>query len=507
MYDINEIRNKIIQGNVLEVLKEIPSESVNTIITSPPYWGLRDYGVDGQIGLEPTLDEYLDKLLKVTAELKRILRKDGVMFWNHGDSYCGSQGHFDAKNPKAREGKLIPDQKEYPKKCLYMQNYRLAMRMVDEQGWILRNVIIWHKPNHMPSSVKDRFTNAYEPVFFFVKNRKYWFDLDAVRVPHKEETLARAKRNTFPNPLRKKYLPFNPQSADRGEGTPQPHPLGKNPGDVWKPYAVQERVKEWVEYRNLPQIEEIKNYLNEWRQKRGFTIKEIEKIMNSKAPHHWFNGESYPSVEDWKRLKEILGFDDKYDEAMTKTYLKPAEKQNHPLGKNPGDVWEIPTQPFKDAHFATFPERLVERMIKAGCPKWICKKCGKPRERIVEVVGELSGEELRKYGTNKDGEYKGRAIKNYKDAKAQNPSNVKRRVLESIKKIKVTVGWTDCGCNAGWRPGIVLDPFMGSGTTALVALKNGCDFIGIELNPEYIEMAYRRIKPYLNQKRLIDFNL
>jgi len=253
--DINAYRNKIIYGNTLDVLEQIPDDSVDCIITSPPYWGLRFYGeqtktiwdgdpncehewgeviterVDetgfernrrglnksaeehdgnpryattdnppvkkehqfckkcgawyGQLGLEPDLVMYHNHLLQITAELKRVLKKTGTMWWVHGDSYCGSQGHFDAKNPKAREGKLIPDWKDYPKKCLYLQNYRLAIRMIDEQGWILRNDLIWHKLNAMPSSVKDRLTIVHEPVFFFTKSQRYFFDLDSIRVPPK----------------------------------------------------------------------------------------------------------------------------------------------------------------------------------------------------------------------------------------------------------------------------------------------------------------------------------
>jgi len=263
--------NKIHCGDVLGILRQMPDEFVDCIITSPPYWGLRDYGVEEQIGLEPTLEEYLKKLLAVTAELKRVLKPTGVCFWNHASNY---------KN-----------------KCDMLQNYRLILRMIDEQGWILRNIIIWHKPNHMPSSAKDRFTNAYEPVFMLVKSQKYWFDLDAVRIPHRTN-------------------------------------VSGLPG-------------------HLDRKEEIDN----WR--------------------------SCPS----------------------------GPRNLHPAGRNPGDVWTVPTQPFPEAHFATFPERLVEPMIKAGCP----------------------------------------------------PN------------------------------GVVLDPFMGSGTVAKVATRLRRQWIGIELNPEYVEIAYRRL--------------
>jgi len=164
--------NKIYQGDVLEVLKSWEDESVDCIITSPPYYGLRDYGVKGQLGLEKTLTEYLDKMLAVTAELKRVLKKTGTLWWNHGDSYGGSwadSGHRpDNEDSFPRKGhpKENPPQRNMYQKSLLMQAHRLAIRMIDEQGWILRNQIIWHKPNCMPSSVKDRFTVDFEPIFF-----------------------------------------------------------------------------------------------------------------------------------------------------------------------------------------------------------------------------------------------------------------------------------------------------------------------------------------------------
>ena len=369
MQAIDKFRNRILCGDALDILKKLPSESIDCIITSPPYWQLRDYGIDGQIGLEPTLDEYLEKLLNITKELKRVLKPSGVLFWNHGDSYGTGKGQSYGGLKKGIYAKMYPHGRQKPKmvyKSLCMQNYRLAMHMVDEQGWILRNIIIWYKTNHLPSSAKDRFTNAYEPVFFFVKQKKYWFDLDAIRVPHK--------------------------SIDRrfGRGRIQykQRPAGVNGGGT---------------------------FLNQ-----------------------------------------------------------------HPLGKNPGDVWAIPTRPFTAKslgftdtdHYATFPEDLVTPMIKAGCPQWICNKCGRPRERIVN-----------------------RKVLKYK-AKPYNAGTkfIHHGEGKSTPVVRVTVGWTDCGCNAGWHSGIVLDPFAGVGTTCMVAKRLGRDYIGIDLNPRYCEIARRRLE-------------
>lgn len=179
---------KILQGDSLKVLKTIPDESVDCIITSPPYYGLRDYGVSGQIGAEETMDEYFDSLLAITAELKRVLKPSGTLWWNHGDSYAGNRSGPSGETSKLNGGKrtqnhvanLATGQRRrggtLPTKSLTLQAYRIALRMCDEQGWILRNQIIWYKPNVMPSSAKDRFTVDFEPVFFFVKNERYHFE-------------------------------------------------------------------------------------------------------------------------------------------------------------------------------------------------------------------------------------------------------------------------------------------------------------------------------------------
>jgi len=171
--EIKDFLNRVICGDTLEILQKMPSDFVDCIITSPPYWGLRDYGVKGQLGLEPTLEEYLEKLLKITAELKRVLKKMGVMFWNHGDCYGSKPPGNSPENIKEwaekgdgligrkfeRYGSFKKSQRIQPK-CLALQNWRLILRMIDEQGWILRNTLIWYKPNAMPSCL-DKNTEVY----------------------------------------------------------------------------------------------------------------------------------------------------------------------------------------------------------------------------------------------------------------------------------------------------------------------------------------------------------
>jgi len=163
----------------------------------------------------------------------------------------------------------------------------------------------------------------------------------------------------------------------------------------------------------------------------------------------------------------------------------------HPLGANPGDVLQINTEPFPEAHFAVFPTRLVEFLIKVGCPEQVCKRCGKPRERIVE----------KNYIPTRPGKnvLTGKSGSDLDPNKALHTSELstKRMMIEYY-----TVGWTDCGCGASFEPGIVLDPFLGSGTTALVALKMGRRFVGVEINRDYCEIALRRIEPHLSQLNL-----
>ena len=399
MYNIDDIRNTIIHGNALETLRNIPDESVNCVVTSPPYWGLRFYGEEtktiwdgnpdcehewgeeiitarhkkgetnpgkekwykdndaitpiagnfclkcgawyGQLGLEPALDMFINHLLQITVELKRVLKKTGTLWWNMGDNYKSSGGpsrHWGYSDPKYPNGRDINyiepsslPQGNIQPKSLCLQNFRLAQRMIDEQGWILRNILIWHKLNSTPQSVKDRFTVDFEPVFFFVKSKKYYFK------------------------------------------------------QQFEPYTAP---------------------LNRWG---GEQLKA--------------NGESI--------------WDDGTGQSMYRNRnMRPNEN-----GRNKRCVWSINTQPFKGAHFAVFPEKLVEPMIKAGCPK------------------------------------------------------------------RIDYGYNACNCNVGFKPGIVLDPFMGAGTVAVVAKKLGRDYVGIELNPEYIKIAEKRIAGTLVNETLFDKEL
>lgn len=173
--------NKILLGDSLEVLKTLPSESVDCVVTSPPYWNLRDYGEQGQLGLEPNYQDYISKLCDIFDEVRRVLKNSGTCWVNLGDSYAGSGKGPERGIDKGLEFRHLGEKvrpfvsSEAQAKSLVQIPARFSVEMAD-RGWILRNEIIWHKPNCMPASVKDRFTVDFEKVFFFVKNQKYYFE-------------------------------------------------------------------------------------------------------------------------------------------------------------------------------------------------------------------------------------------------------------------------------------------------------------------------------------------
>jgi len=470
--------NQIICGDSIEVLSQFPEESIDMVMFSPPYWGLRDYHVKGQIGVEEHPQIFIEKIVDLCRLLRKVLKKHGNMYINLGDTYFGKimwidwvkKGHPSKETTPPEDmghakDNLKPDGKWFQNKQLMLMPARVAIALQND-GWILRNDIIWYKPNHMPSSVKDRLTNSYEHIFHFVKSKRYYYDLDAIRVPIPKETQKRYKRKAYSNG---KYTGKNGVLKDKAKCMGASSFQKKN-----QPYAVQPREKEFVEYRNLSPLKEIAEYLNYWRKKQGLTIDEVEAKLKSQAPHHWFNAESYPTKEDWLRIKQLLNFDDKYDRQMLQTFTKPSIKQNFPLGKNPADMWSINTKGFKGAHFAVYPEQICVAPIKASCPSQICRECGKPRKRLT--TAPFKGQTLSRKYLRPDG----------KDDLRPPPKDAKYE--------GVTIGFSDCGCGKGWEAGIVLDPMCGSGTTLVVAHKLGYRWIGIDLNKDYCKIARKRLE-------------
>ena len=235
-------------GDCLETLRNIPGESVDSVITSPPYYQLRDYNFDGQWGSEVDYREYLDKMISLMSELKRVLKPIGTMWVNLGDTYGtfrSKSGHQPDQNERNKNRGIVKNikskhhltrpNKNHMDKSLMLIPHRFAIRCIDELGLILRNDIIWAKPHGMPESVTDRFTKKHEFIFFFTKESDYYFDLDSIREPLSQSSLDRLSQNLS-----------NQTGSNRTYGGKKKngnlkacaHPNGKNPGDVSDFWAI-----------------------------------------------------------------------------------------------------------------------------------------------------------------------------------------------------------------------------------------------------------------------------
>ena len=223
-------------GNALEVARTLGTGAVDCIVTSPPYYGLRDYGVKGQYGLEKTPAEYVENQRILFSELRRVLADDGTLWLNIGDSYNAYNGNRGKSKTGFSRNDPMPELpkgagltvKDLPAKNLIGIPWRVAFALQDD-GWILRNSIIWHKPNAMPESVTDRLSGRHENLFMFSKAQRYAFDLDPIREAPAEVSVARAQRNRFAK-----------DKSQNGVGAPNTfdpassiNESGKNPGDVW----------------------------------------------------------------------------------------------------------------------------------------------------------------------------------------------------------------------------------------------------------------------------------
>jgi DNA modification methylase len=214
--------NQILVGDVRKKLAELPDAAVDCVITSPPYFALRDYGHNEQLGAEATVDEWAANIAIVCAELQRVLTPTGSLWLNLGDGY--------ARHPK--EGAQ--------KKSLLLGPQRVALRMT-RAGWLLRNQVIWAKKNPMPSSVTDRLTTTHEFVYFFTKQQHYYFDLDSIRESKVGKTLGKARstratyppREAVPSVGKAPRIDLNQGLASMKAAGRQSHPLGRNPGDCW----------------------------------------------------------------------------------------------------------------------------------------------------------------------------------------------------------------------------------------------------------------------------------
>jgi len=430
---------EILEGNCLDTLKQLPDECVNTCITSPPYWGLRDYGTatwiggdpncnhmrttktgkncitghkgmsdkdnvvgdaiyksecpkcgavrkDDQLGLEDTPDQFVENLVNVFREVRRVLRDDGTVWLNLGDSYCGTGHKGDTKDMlisggKARNGQSFALNNKIEglkSKDLVGIPWRVAFAL-QADGWYLRQDIIWHKPNPMPEPVKDRCTKSHEYIFLLSKNAHYYFDQESIKVESSQSTEIRNKNK------------FNGAFKGQFKGTP-----------------------------------------NEKRWQEGRPIDEPKFSIDGKS--------------------------------------------------NKRSVWTVTTKPYSEAHFATYPHDLIIPCIQAGCPEKVCASCGEPYVRGIESTrlkrNELSKNDPRYRPNTYEGTYK----------------NINGKADAGYTQTKDLGLQKQCQCEINeTKSGTVLDPFGGSGTTAQVAAQLNRNAILCELNPEYIKIANQRL--------------
>ena len=265
MKTIKQHINTIICGDALEVVKTFPDESIDCVVTSPPYWQLRNYGWKGQWGLEKTYMEYLENLWALMDEIRRILKPSGTVWVVLGDTYFGSgNDSYKSKegisqNRKNRKvGKVSPAKANtYPanklkRKCLSLIPHRFAIGCI-ERGWIVRNDIIWAKQNAMPGSIKDRFSKLHEYLFFMVRNQRYFFDMDSIREPYAETTAIRAKYPMVAIGQEKKIRGGKGMKQGSMGKSMQLNPKGKNPGsvsDFWKIPVRGSHDKHYAQFSN-----------------------------------------------------------------------------------------------------------------------------------------------------------------------------------------------------------------------------------------------------------------
>lgn len=399
--------HKIIQGDCIAGMRTLPDGCIQTCITSPPYFALRDYsGGEEEIGQEDTVEGYVQKMVEVFREVRRILRPDGTVWLNLGDSYMSAKG---CSPPPQTLGKgaadgqpkdFVPpnrkDQKGLKDKDLIGIPWRVAFAL-QADGWYLRQDIVWSKPNPMPESVTDRCTKSHEYIFLLSKKKHYYFDHEVIREPAALTTYARSLRG----------VSDTHKNVDGAPGQP-PHSMSKP--------------------------------------------RKNARVFGAKVQEGTKRGD------------------------VGNTFVDTGKR-------NKRSVWTITTKPFRGAHFATYPKDLIEPCVLAGTSEHgCCSKCGAPWERQVESTriarNELPPEDPRyRPNTYKGayGEINGKGDAGYNSTK--------------------TLGWAaSCKCkDAEVVPCTVFDPFTGSGTTAVVALQHGRNYIGTELNPQYIKIAESRI--------------
>ena len=448
-------QHQIFVGDVREQLRQFPDGSVQCFCTSLPYWQLRSYGkgAPGQIGLEPTFDEWIEESVAIFRDVRRTLRADGTLFLNCGQSFAGSrsfqgtsagtdgafarranrlgemssgsrpEGPVSPKTPEGddafarrdvRQGGLGHKLAEGFKSGDLIQQGPLLAEALRRDGWVLRASIIWCK-NSLPESVTTRPSINYEFIFQFSKSVKPQFWIH-----------------------------------EGGRGTRRK----PEPDYVWNDRAT----KRDLDYEPLG-----------WREKEQF------EGRPRFARRNLWEGKSYFYDRDAVREES---------------------------GANLRAVWFVPNQPFPGKHFAVFPAAIPQLCYKAGASAGgCCPSCAAPRWPLVEE-GERDAEWQRECGGDEDGEYDGESTKDHDEEGVQDASAVKARILAGMVRREVKGWFPTCDCPAAEPiPCLVGDPFLGSGRSGRAAMDLGLDFAGVELVPEYAAMAEQNISDPEWEKR------
>jgi DNA modification methylase len=432
----------VLCGDVLEQLRTLTDESVQCCVTSPPYWGLRKYIDDDsplkpfEIGLESTPEKYVAKMVAVFREVRRVLRNDGMLWLNLGDTYNNFRVSMNGQSIHNGEQRDKPPgcravDRQLKEKDLVGIPWRVAFAL-QKDGWWLRSDIIWHKPNPMPESVTDRPTKSHEYLFLLTKAARYYYDAEAVKEGVSESQIGRVR------------------SDEVG-------------GKSWKERQQHGKGGTYVSGRaESTQIAGCGN--------NGGALALFGEPCEG-AGGFGSSGEALQPQPEMARLDERVN--------------------GERIGtRNLRSVWTIATQAYPEAHFATFPEALVYRCLAAGTSAWgCCATCGAAWERILEKESITPMDYDGKNST-------------------QEPQHSGRRMLANVRARRIagephdnpfpspkTTGWhPTCSCPPSAPvPCTVLDPFAGSGTSLLVARRMGLASIGIELNPEYVELIRRRL--------------
>jgi DNA modification methylase len=539
-------------GDALDVLADMPDRSVDCCVTSPPYFGLRDYGQDGQYGLEASPAEYVERMRQVFAQVRRVLADDGTCWLNLGDSYAtsvkGSGGTDKVTLAGPATGSYFKPRRVYPDvpaknllgmpwqvaRALQQPQYVGKIRSETDRAWLAG----WIDGEGTISYVeRDRGPNhtATHDVRVFVTNSddaplRYFADICGGRINvHDDGTRenrfgkrvvyrwqmgthdsALVLREVYPYLRTKRrqaaliWTLFTTLRHQNGHARTPAVVVAKRreiAGMVRALNAGREvELPTWVE--EPPAATEPGWYLRNaivWAKPNAMPESATDRLSTryelvfllTKSRRYWFDLDAIrepltSTPEEYARAAQSVRDNHQFGSVNGRP-VNATSFAKVPTAKNPGDVWTVPTAPFAAAHFAVMPLALAERCIQAGCPAEVCRKCGKGRERLVET-SESSWERRKAdahnvgYGPEGHRGRIGTSLSSDEDRKAGGFGKPATRI---------PVGWSDCGCGAGFRPGTVLDPFSGSGTTGLAATRRGRRYVGIDLSSDYLDLSLR----------------